>query len=95
MNNNAETIQLRTNGTCCRVIDVTIQDFKIVSVQFYGGCHGNTQGIAKLVEGMHIDTVIEKLQGIRCGDKESSCPDQLAQGLAIYKNAKLNANANA
>lgn len=91
MNTEAETIQIRTQGTCCRVIQISILENKIKNVQFMGGCHGNTQGIAKLVEDMEIDTVIEKLKGIQCGDKPTSCPDQLAQGLILYKQSKQNA----
>jgi len=91
MNTEAETIQIRTQGTCCRVIQISILENKIKNVQFMGGCHGNTQGIAKFVEDMEIDTVIEKLKGIQCGDKPTSCPDQLAQGLILYKQSKQNA----
>ena len=88
---NTETIQIRTQGTCCRMIQISILEDRIKNVQFMGGCHGNTQGIAKLVEDMKIDTVIEKLKGICCGDKPTSCPDQLAQGLMLYKQSKQNA----
>lgn len=93
MSMEAETIQFRTQGTCCRLMQVVIQDEKILSVQFMGGCHGNLQGISKLVEGMTIDAVVEKLQGIKCGDKSTSCPDQLAQGLLLYKQSRQGANA--
>ena len=51
------------------------------NVQFYGGCHGNTQGVAALAKGMKVEDVIERLQGIRCGMKPTSCPDQLAKCL--------------
>ncbi len=88
MINEPETIQLRTQGICCRMIQVTIQDNKILSAEFFGGCNGNLQGISKLIKGMDIDAVIEKLKGIQCGDKPTSCPDQLAQGLALYKSSK-------
>lgn len=88
---NTETIQIRTQGTCCKMIQISILENKIKEVQFMGGCHGNTQGIAKLVEDMDINTVIEKLRGICCGDKPTSCPDQLAQGLMLYKQSKQNA----
>lgn len=92
MNKEPETIQLRTQGVCCRMMQVTIQDNKILSAEFFGGCHGNLQGISKLITGMNIDEVIERLGGIQCGDKLTSCPDQLAKGLALYKNSKQSAS---
>ena len=57
------------------------------NVQFIGGCNGNLKGIAALVEGMDVDTVIERVQGVTCGMKKTSCPDQLAQALIAAKNA--------
>ncbi|MBO4803334.1 MAG: TIGR03905 family TSCPD domain-containing protein [Muribaculaceae bacterium] len=69
-------------GTCSSQIDFEIDDEGILrDVQFYGGCHGNLQGIAVLVRGMKASEVIAKLQGIRCGYKNTSCPDQLAHAL--------------
>lgn len=88
MNNKPETIQLRTQGVCCRMMQITIQDNKILSAEFFGGCNGNLQGISKLIKDMDIDEVIKRLKGIQCGDKPTSCPDQLAQGLILYKNSK-------
>lgn len=70
-----------TRGTCSRAIDLEIEDGIIKSVNFIGGCAGNTAGIAKIVEGMPVENVIEKFSGIRCGFKNTSCPDQLAQAL--------------
>ena len=70
---------------CCGQINLEIEDNKIVSTEFIGGCPGNHLGIASLVKGMEIDEVIKRLQGITCGDKTSSCPDQLAQCLIEYK----------
>lgn len=70
-----------TSGTCSRAIDIEINDGKISSVAFSGGCHGNTQGIASLVVGMTPQEVIDRLKGIRCGAKPTSCPDQLATAL--------------
>ena len=71
-----------TTGTCSQQIDITLDDNDIIQdVTFYGGCHGNQQGIAQLVRGMHRDEVIRRLQGIRCGYKNTSCPDQLARAL--------------
>lgn len=75
----------RTQGVCSREIhyDIVEEDGKKVvrNVSYVGGCHGNLQGIGKLVEGMEISEVIAKLKGIRCGYKSTSCPDQLAQAL--------------
>ncbi len=71
-----------TNGTCSSQIDLEIDEAGIVrDVQFYGGCHGNLQGISLLVRGMKASDVISKMQGIRCGYKNTSCPDQLATAL--------------
>lgn len=71
-----------TRGTCSKSIDITLDDSNIVtSVSFVGGCNGNLQGISKLVTGMKAEDAIEKLEGIRCGYKSTSCPDQLAQAL--------------
>lgn len=71
----------KTKGVCSQRIDIEMDGDIVKSVSFYGGCHGNLQGIGKLVEGMKKDDVIAKLEGIRCGYKATSCPDQLAQAL--------------
>lgn len=72
-------------GTCSRQIDIDIDididGEKILNVQFTGGCHGNTQGVAALVRGMRIDEAIARLDGIDCRGKGTSCPDQLARAL--------------
>ncbi len=72
-------------GVCSRKIDIEIEDDIIVSVKYSGGCAGNTQGVAALIAGMKIDEAIERLSGIRCGFKTTSCPDQLATALKEYK----------
>lgn len=78
-----KTIQYQTQGTCSKMINVTIDDNGLVAdVQFLGGCAGNTMGIAQLVRGMKPEDVIKRLAGIRCGFKPTSCPDQLAKCLA-------------
>ena len=69
------------HGTCSRAINFDITDGIVCNVQFVGGCHGNTQGLAKLVEGMPAEEVISRLEGINCGGKGTSCPDQLAKGI--------------
>ena len=72
----------KTKGTCSREISFTIDENGLVkNVSFFGGCMGNLQGISKLVEGMPVDEVIKRLEGIKCGFKPTSCPDQLAQAL--------------
>lgn len=71
----------KTKGTCSQRILFDIDEGIVSNVQFIGGCNGNLQGIGKLVDGMHADEIIEKLQGIRCGMKATSCPDQLASAL--------------
>ena len=75
------TITYRPKGVCSRLMQVEVEDGIIRKVEVKGGCSGNLQGISKLVEGMDIDTVIERLDGIHCGMKETSCPDQLANAL--------------
>lgn len=68
-------------GVCSRMIDIELEGDIIQSVRFQGGCSGNTQGIAALVRGMRVADAIERLSGIRCGFKPTSCPDQLAMAL--------------
>ena len=75
-------------GVCSRGIHVELDGDVIRSVKFDGGCNGNTQGVATLVEGMRVDDVISKLEGIKCGFKNTSCPAQLAEALKEYKNAE-------
>ena len=70
-----------TKGTCSRTIFVDLEDGKVHNVQFIGGCNGNLKGIGALVEGMNAQDVIEKVAGIQCGSKSTSCPDQLAAAL--------------
>ncbi len=78
--------EYQTKGTCSRSILFDVENGKVMNVQFIGGCHGNLQGIGKLVEGMDIDDVISRIEGIHCGMKSTSCPDQLAQALKLAKN---------
>ena len=83
-------IQYETHGTCSRLIDVTADENNVIQqVFFLGGCNGNLQGVSQLVRGQHIDDVIKKLDGIRCGTKGTSCPDQLCRALEQLKNAPL------
>jgi len=73
--------EYRTKGTCSQRILFDINDNIVSNVQFIGGCNGNLQGISKLVEGMSVEQVIERIEGIHCGMKPTSCPDQLAKAL--------------
>ena len=77
-----KSLTYQTFGTCSKFINVSIDDDGLVSnVQFIGGCAGNTTGIAQLVRGMRPEDVIKRLEGVRCGYKPTSCPDQLTQAL--------------
>ena len=78
--------EYKTRGTCSRKIILDIEDGVIKSAVFDGGCHGNTQGISKLVEGMRVDDVIARLEGVDCRGRGTSCPDQLAKALKEAKN---------
>ncbi len=71
----------KTSGTCSTEINFDVEDNKIYNLKFTGGCNGNLKGIASLVEGQDINTVKDKLKGIKCGFRNTSCPDQLAQAL--------------
>ena len=82
-----EHISYSTQGTCSRQIDIEINENNIIeSVKFTGGCSGNTQGVAALVAGMSVDEAIKRLEGIKCGPRPTSCPDQLANALKSFKN---------
>ena len=79
---------IKTRGTCSREIHFDIKDNKLTNVSYVGGCNGNLKGIGKLVEGMDVDEAITRLDGITCGMKPTSCPDQLAKALKEYKAAQ-------
>ena len=74
-------MEYKTHGVCSRAITFDIVDDKVTNVHFIGGCAGNTQGISALVKDMPVDEVIKRLEGIKCGFKSTSCPDQLAKAL--------------
>ena len=80
-----EKINYTPNGVCSRRMEIEVEDGKIIAVKIVGGCAGNTQGVSRLLVGMSIDEAIERLSGIRCGFKPTSCPDQLARALSEYK----------
>lgn len=71
----------KTHGTCASQISFDVIDNKVRNVKFTGGCNGNTQGVAALVEGMDVNEAISRMEGIRCGFRPTSCPDQLATAL--------------
>ncbi len=71
----------QTKGVCAQQIDYNIIDGKVTDVHFLGGCNGNTQGISRLIEGMEVHDAISRLEGIQCGYRGTSCPDQLAKAL--------------
>ena len=75
-------IEYKTSGTCSRMIIVEVEDGIVTDCSFVGGCAGNTTGVASLVKGMKAEDAIEKLKGIRCGFKNTSCPDQLSRALS-------------
>lgn len=81
--------QYRPRGTCSQNIEIELDGDRIAGIEFTGGCPGNLAALATLLRGMTVDEVIAKLKGIRCGDKPTSCPDQLARALeAIQRQGK-------
>lgn len=74
-------MEYKPSGVCSRKMVIDVEDGIVKSLEVVGGCHGNLQGISKLVEGMKVEDVIARLEGIRCGGKPTSCPDQLAKAL--------------
>ena len=83
-----EHISYTTQGTCSRKIEIDLDGDMIEKVEYIGGCHGNTQGVAALLKGMSIDEAISRLDGIKCGFRPTSCPDQLAKALKKYKESR-------
>lgn len=81
----------KTKGVCSNTIQFEIENNILTNVSYQGGCHGNLQGISALVEGMDVDEVINRVKGIRCGYKDTSCPDQLANALEAAKKKIANA----
>ncbi len=78
-------MRYKTKGVCAATIDFEVEDGCVKNVKFLGGCNGNTQGLSRLVEGMPVDEVISRLEGIRCGYKPTSCPDQLSKALKEWR----------
>lgn len=75
----------KTNGVCARAIHFEVEDDIVKNIRFEGGCNGNTQGVGILADGMKLDDVIKRLEGIKCGFKNTSCPAQLAEALKQAK----------
>ena len=75
------TIDYKTKGTCSSRMRIEVEDGVVRDIQITGGCDGNLQGLSRLVTGMKVEDVMSRLEGIRCGFKPTSCPDQLAQAL--------------
>ena len=75
-----------TQGTCSSLIEVEVENGIVTDIHFTGGCNGNLQGISSLVKGMAVDEVIARLEGIRCGSRPTSCPDQLCKALRSLQN---------
>ena len=82
------TIQYQTKGVCSRQMNVKLEKGVVQKVEIIGGCAGNSQGVSRLVEGMKAEDAIRKIEGIRCGFKDTSCPDQLARNLAALLEKK-------
>ncbi len=80
-----ETIQYRPKGVCSQYMEIEVDHGVIQSCRVTGGCSGNLQGISSLIKGMPVDEAISRMEGIRCGMKSTSCPDQLAQALKTYR----------
>ena len=78
-------ITYKPGGVCSRLMEIEIEDGKIASVQVTGGCDGNLKGISRLLVGMEVDEAIRRMEGIRCGFKSTSCPDQLSIALRQYQ----------
>lgn len=76
-----KTYQFQPQGVCAQLMEITVEDDVLQDLKVLGGCSGNLQGISSLVRGMKIEEVIQRLEGIRCGRKATSCPDQLAKAL--------------
>ena len=79
--------EYKTRGVCASKILFDLDGDTVKNIRFVGGCNGNTQGVARLAEGMKIDEVVARLKGVHCGMKPTSCPDQLAKALKQAKNA--------
>ena len=78
------TYTYKTKGTCSTNIELEVEDGIVRNIAFWGGCNGNLQGLSRLVAGMPVKEVISRLEGIRCGGRPTSCPDQLCKACLLY-----------
>lgn len=90
--NGVDIVQYQPSGVCCKMMQIRIKNDIIEDIEFTGGCNGNLSGIGMLIRGMNINEIIPKLQGIPCGKRPTSCPDQLTKGLAAYIEQKQAVN---
>lgn len=90
--NGVDIVQYQPSGVCCKMMQIRIKNDIIEDVEFTGGCNGNLSGIGMLIRGMNINDVIPKLQGLPCGKRPTSCPDQLTKGLTAYIEQKQTVN---
>jgi len=91
--NGIDLLQIVPQGVCSKLMQVKIKDDIILDAEFIGGCAGNLTGIKMLINGLNIYEVVKRLMNIPCGNKGTSCPDQLARGLAAYIEQKQTVNA--
>jgi len=82
--NGIDLVQYQPKGVCAKMMQISIKDDIIQNVEVIGGCAGNLSGIGNLVKGMNINDVISRLQGIPCGSRPTSCPDQMTKALVAY-----------
>lgn len=80
-------MKYKTKGVCARSIEFEVEEGKVTNVRFEGGCAGNSQGVASLIEGMDVDEAIKRMENIKCGFRSTSCPDQLAIALKEFRSA--------
>lgn len=86
--NGIDEVRFQPQGVCSKLFSIKIKDNKILDMETVGGCSGNLRGIGSLVKGMDVNDVITKLQGLPCGSRPTSCPDQLSIALRLYVEAK-------
>ncbi len=87
-----DEVKFQPSGVCSKLMLLKIKDNQILDMETIGGCNGNLKGIGSLVNGMNIDEVIKRLQGLPCGSRSTSCPDQLSIALKLYKEEKSGVN---
>ena len=89
----ADVVQYQPRGVCSKLMQIRIKDNIVQDFEFMGGCNGNLTGIGMLIRGMNINDVISRLQGLPCGSRPTSCPDQLTKALSAYIKEKQTVNA--